>query len=132
MAPAENKNKKHINDIVTGAYNSARNFCIDNKGILINCGLGIAQIAAGAKGIKYARELNQPLFSLGCYVLFFRGYLDVVAGIFRIDDNMKINDDVNKKIKEGSILLTKKEEEIESRKMYRNNEILVPEEYFLR
>ncbi len=128
MVPAD---KKHINDIVTGAYNSARNFCVDNKGILINYGLGIAQIAAGAKGIQYAKELNLPLLSLGCYALFFRGCLDVVTGVFRIDDNMKINDDVDKKIKEGGILLTKKEE-IESRKKYKNNYILIPEEYFLR
>ncbi len=128
MVPADNKNKKHINDIVTGAYNSARNFCIDNKGILINYGLGVAQIAAGVKGLQYTKELNQPLLSLGCHALVIRGYLDFMIGGLRTYINtIMINSYVKDKIRSGDIPLEKRNEEIESMKMYKNNEVLTPE-----
>jgi len=126
MAPADNKNKKHINDIVTGAYNGVHNFVINNKGILINYGLGVAQIAAGAKGFKYAKELNQPLLYLGCYALVIRGYLDFMIGGVRTGINIVLNSYVKDKIRRGGIPPEKRKEEIESMKMYKNNEVLTP------
>ena len=125
MAPDD---KKHINDIVTGAYNSARNFCINNKGILANYGLGIAQMAAALKGAQYVKELNQPLLSLGCYALAIRGGFDFMMGGVRTYINtFMIDSYVNNKIRIGDIPLEKRKEEIESMKRYKNNEILTPE-----
>ena len=128
MDPSDNKNKKHINDIVTGAYNSARNFCINNKGILINYGLGVAQIAAGAKGIQYAKELNLPLLYVPSGFLAIRGYFDfTIGGVRTYINTIMIDSSVKNKIRRGDIPPEKRKEEIESMKMYKNNEVLTPE-----
>ncbi|MBA3064111.1 hypothetical protein FP803_01600 [Candidatus Woesearchaeota archaeon] len=130
MVPEDNKNKKHINDIVTGAYNSARNFCIDNKGILINYGLGIAQIVAGVKGCQYAKELNQPLLYLGSNVLWIRGVVDIGIGSYRSLYNLiVVNSYVDDMIRGGFIPEEKRKERIESMKMYKNNEVATPERF---
>ncbi len=133
MAPAENKNKKHINDIVTGAYNSARNFCIDNKGILINYGLGIVQIVAGVKGCQYAKELNQPLLDLGSNVLWIRGVLDFGAGLSRNCANIFANSYIKDEIRSGNILpegIKELKSTLNEGKYHQDNEFLLPEKVY--
>ena len=120
--------KKNISDIVNKAYDGVHNFVVNNKGILINYGLGVAQMAAGVKGFQYAKELNQPLLSLGCHALVIRGYLDFMMGGVRTYINtFMINSYVNNKLRRGYIPLEKRKEEIESMKMYKNDEVLTPE-----
>ncbi|GEM_PF-6142963 len=130
MIHVDNKNKKHINDIVTGAYEGVHNFIINNKGILINYGLGAAQIVAGVKGCQYAKELNQPLLYLGSNVLWFRGVVDSSIGAYRFLYNLiVVNSYVDNMIRGGFIPEEKRKEEVESMKLYKNNEVATPERF---
>jgi len=97
---------ENIGEIVFNVYNNGVDFLKNNKGLFAQVGLGAAELFAGIKGFKYAKELDNSLLYFSSAIPVFLGGWNILLGSFirPMYNVLYVKPYIESKIKNGEIL----------------------------